>query len=47
MLAERGKTLTQGMIVMTGSMVATKFVKAGDAASFSVDGLGEVRLGVM
>jgi 2-keto-4-pentenoate hydratase len=47
MLAQRGKSLTQGMIVMTGSIVATKFVNAGDAASLSVDGLGEVRLGVV
>jgi 2-keto-4-pentenoate hydratase len=47
MLARRGKSLTRGMIVMTGSIVATKFVNAGDAASVSVDGLGEVRLGVV
>jgi 2-oxo-3-hexenedioate decarboxylase/2-keto-4-pentenoate hydratase len=47
MLAQRGKSLTQGMIVMTGSIVATKFVNPGDAASLSVDGLGEVRLSVV
>jgi 2-keto-4-pentenoate hydratase len=47
MLAQRGKNLTQGMIVMTGSIVATRFVKAGDAVSFSMDGLGEVRLSVV
>jgi 2-keto-4-pentenoate hydratase len=46
-LAQRGKSLTQGMIVMTGSIVATRFVNAGDAASFSVEGLGEVRLSVV
>jgi 2-keto-4-pentenoate hydratase len=46
MLAQRGKSLTQGMMVMTGSIVATTFVNPGDTASFSVDGLGEVWLGV-
>jgi 2-keto-4-pentenoate hydratase len=46
-LAQYGKSLTQGMIVMTGSMVATKFVNPGDAASFSVEGLGEVQLSVV
>jgi 2-oxo-3-hexenedioate decarboxylase/2-keto-4-pentenoate hydratase len=46
MLAERGKSLTQGMIVMTGSIVATKFVNSGDAVSLAMDGLGEVRLNV-
>jgi 2-keto-4-pentenoate hydratase len=47
MLATRGKSLTQGMIVMTGSLVTTKFVNPGDAASLAVDGLGEVRLSVV
>jgi 2-keto-4-pentenoate hydratase len=47
MLAQRGKTLTQGMVVMTGSIVATKFVNPGDTASLSVDGLGEVQLSVV
>jgi 2-keto-4-pentenoate hydratase len=47
MLARRGKSLRQGMIVMTGSIVTTRFVNAGDAVSFSMDGLGEVRLGVV
>jgi 2-keto-4-pentenoate hydratase len=46
-LAQHGKSLTQGMIVMTGSLVATKFVNPGDAVSLSVDGLGEVRLSVV
>jgi 2-keto-4-pentenoate hydratase len=46
MLATRGKSLTQGMIVMTGSIVTTKFVHPGDAATLSVDGHGEVRLSV-
>src|SRR5215475_5550438 len=32
MLAQQGKSLTQGMSVMTGSIVATKFVNPGDTA---------------
>lgn len=46
-LAQRGKSLARGMLVMTGSIVATRFVKAGDAVSFSMDGLGEVRLSIV
>jgi 2-keto-4-pentenoate hydratase len=47
MLAQQGKSLTQGMIVMTGSIVATKFVHPGDTVDLSVDGLGEVQLSVI
>jgi 2-keto-4-pentenoate hydratase len=47
MLAQQGKSLTQGMIVMTGSMVATKFVNPGDIVGLSVDGLSEVQLSVV
>jgi 2-keto-4-pentenoate hydratase len=47
MLAEQGKSLTQGMIVMTGSMVATKFVNPGDTVGLAVDGLSEVQLSVV
>ncbi len=46
MLAKRGKSLTQDMIVMTGSIVGTHFLNPGDAASLSVDYLGEARLSV-
>jgi 2-keto-4-pentenoate hydratase len=46
MLAKRGKRLSQGMIVMTGSMVATKFVHPGDMVHFWVEGLGEVHCNV-
>jgi 2-keto-4-pentenoate hydratase len=45
-LAQSGKSLTQGMIVMTGSIIATKFVNPGDAVHLSVEGLGEVQLSV-
>jgi 2-oxo-3-hexenedioate decarboxylase/2-keto-4-pentenoate hydratase len=45
-LAKRGKSLPQGTIVMSGSIVATKFVHPGDTARLSLDGLGEVSLSV-
>ena len=45
-LAARGKSLSQGMFVMTGSIVSTKFLNAGDNATVSIDGLGEARLTV-
>ena len=45
-LAARGKSLSQGMIVMTGSIVSTKFLNTGDTATVSIDGLGEARLTV-
>src|SRR4030095_3197495 len=47
MLAQRGKSLTQGIIVMTGSIVATKFVNPGNTVGLSVDGLGEAQLSVI
>ena len=45
-LAARDKNLSKGMIVMTGSIVSTKFLNAGDTATVSIDGLGEARLTV-
>ena len=45
-LAARGKSLSQGMIVMTGSIVSTKFLNTGDTATVTIDGLGEARLTV-
>jgi 2-keto-4-pentenoate hydratase len=45
-LAKRGKRLLRGMVVMTGSIVATKFVHPGDTVRFWIDGIGEVRLNV-
>jgi 2-keto-4-pentenoate hydratase len=35
------------MIVMTGSIVATRFVNPGDTVRLSVDGMGEVQLSVV
>ena len=43
-LAEQGKSLKGGMVVITGSIIATEFLSSGDAAVFSVDGLGQAEL---
>lgn len=43
-LAERGRQLHAGEIVMTGSIVATKWPSAGDVIVNQIDGLGEARL---
>jgi 2-oxo-3-hexenedioate decarboxylase/2-keto-4-pentenoate hydratase len=46
-LAERGLRLAAGMIVMTGSIVATKFPPAGARAVFTLDDLGAVEAHVV
>ncbi len=43
-LADRGRGLRAGDVVMTGSMVATKWPSAGDEIVVAVDGLGETLL---
>jgi 2-keto-4-pentenoate hydratase len=45
-LAERGQSLKRDMVVMTGSIVSTKFLDEGDEVSFDIDTLGEVWLTV-
>ena len=45
-LAERGKSLQKDMVVMTGSIVSTKFLNKGDEIHFGIDTLGDVRLTV-
>ena len=45
-LAEQGKTMAAGMIVMTGSIVSTKFLNPGDTAVVSIEGLGEATVTV-
>ena len=45
-LAGRGKELEAGMLVMTGSIVSTKFLNPGDEAAFTFEGLGDIRLSV-
>ena len=46
-LAERGRDLKAGMIVITGSLIATVSIAAGQRAVFTVDGLGEVAMEVV
>ena len=41
-LASRGTALKAGMIVMTGSTLATHFPAAGDRFSYEIEGLGTV-----
>ena len=45
-LADRGQSLKKDMIIMTGSIVSTKFLNEGDDVRFAMDTLGEVRLEV-
>jgi 2-keto-4-pentenoate hydratase len=44
LLAERGRDLTAGMVVITGSLIPTFSIASGDRAVFTVDGLGEAVL---
>jgi 2-keto-4-pentenoate hydratase len=46
-LAERGRGLTAGMVVITGSVILTISIAPGDRAVFTVDGLGEVAMEVV
>jgi 2-keto-4-pentenoate hydratase len=46
LFAKRGRGLSKGLTVLTGSVVATKFVNPGDTARLSVEGLGEASLRV-
>ena len=43
-LAERGRGLNAGMVVITGSVIPTMSIKPGDHAVFSVAGLGDVEV---
>ncbi len=45
-LGERGLGLERGMVVMTGSIVTTKFLSPGDRAEMSIEGLGVAELRV-
>jgi len=47
LLAERGRNLKAGMVVITGSLIATVSIARGQRALFSVDGLGEVAMEVV
>ena len=46
LMVRRGRMLARGEIVMTGSIVTTRFLDAGDAAVFAAEGLGAVSLSV-
>jgi 2-keto-4-pentenoate hydratase len=46
LLAERGRDLKAGMVVITGSLIPTFSVAPGDHAVFTVEGLGEAVLDV-
>jgi 2-keto-4-pentenoate hydratase len=46
-LAERGRGLSAGMVVITGSVIPTISVAPGDRAVFTVDGLGEAAMEVV
>lgn len=46
-LAERGRDLKAGMVVITGSVIATVSIVRGERAEFVVDGLGDVVLNVV
>jgi 2-keto-4-pentenoate hydratase len=43
---ERGRPLKAGQVVITGSVLPTFAVKAGDEVAFSLQGLGDVRMTV-
>lgn len=45
-LAQRGRGLWRGAVVITGSLVTSKFPVAGDAIRFELDSLGAVELKV-
>ena len=44
LFAKRGRGLSGGMTIPTGSVVATKFVNPGDTVRLSMEGLGELNL---
>jgi 2-keto-4-pentenoate hydratase len=46
-LAERGRDLKAGMIVITGSLIATVSIAPGQRAEFTVEGLGDVAMEVV
>lgn len=45
-LASRGRGLRRGDVVISGSLVTSKFPRAGDALRFETDGLGAIELRV-
>lgn len=47
LVAERGRDLKAGMVVITGSLIPTFSIAPGDRAMFAVDGLGEIVMDVI
>ncbi len=47
LLAERNRDLKAGMVVITGSLIATVSIARGQRAVFTVDGLGDVAMDVV
>lgn len=45
-LAEQGKELKAGMVVITGSIVSPKWLSSGDSAVIEIEGLGKAELSV-
>jgi 2-keto-4-pentenoate hydratase len=45
-LAGRGRFLRKGNVVITGSLVTSKFPQAGDRLGFEADALGAIELQV-
>jgi 2-keto-4-pentenoate hydratase len=45
-VAERGRGLIAGMVVITGSLIPTVSIAGGQRAVFTVDGLGDVVMDV-
>jgi len=43
-LHQRGRTLKKGQLVITGSLITSKFPQAGDRARFRAAGVGEIEL---
>lgn len=46
LLAERGRDLEAGMVVITGSLIPTFSISPGDRVVFTVDGLGDAMMDV-
>jgi 2-keto-4-pentenoate hydratase len=42
--AERGRPMQAGMVVITGSVITTVDIGAGDRLDFALDGVGEVAM---
>ena len=45
-LADQGRELKAGMVVITGSIVSPKWLKSGDSALIEIEGLGKAELSV-